>query len=133
MELPDSRCYSMSYPLLLQLFFFELAFERIHLNIYPKTRIKTHINISYPDNGKSRDEVATPIIKKHFKTGNTKDEDCHIMTNTIFASKKIEKFSGNKIPAVRLLYEKVSRLMENLFMSNRPGYTGNRDGENEEP
>jgi hypothetical protein len=131
-ELMDSRYYSLESSLMVKFFFFQFTLKRLYLYIYANSRVETHVHIGHPNDGKSRDEVASPIVKKHFETGYAQDDDRNIMTEAIFAGKKIEKFADNKFLAVLAMsYAVLPRLAKNFFADKRPGNGSDRNSEHE--
>jgi hypothetical protein len=53
------------------------------------------------------------------------------MTETVFAGKEIKEFPGDQVMRpLATPFAIAGKITENFFMRYRPGYTGNRNGQN---
>jgi len=62
------------------------------VNIESEVRKNTHVEIRHPDNCEQRNKVSAPIGIQQFEPGDHKKQRGDVVTEAIFAGKKIEEF-----------------------------------------
>ena len=73
--------------LFLDFFLHLFDFHPLPLNVKPQPTEKAHVLVGDPDQGKPRDDIASPVLEEKFVTRNNKEKDGHVMAETILTGK----------------------------------------------
>lgn len=68
-------------------------FKTFGFDTEAKAAEDTHVEICYPDQGKSRNEIAAPIGKEKLIASDDEEEKGHVMAEAVFAGEDIEEFA----------------------------------------
>src|ERR1700743_925525 len=79
-----------------QLRFLDLAVQTVIFEIGPDKKEQTHIDICYPDKGKSRNQVASPIGIEQLIPCDQQEQGSYIKTETIFTGEQVEKLTAEQ-------------------------------------
>ena len=106
----------------------------LSLDVQAEPPEKTHVLVGDPNEREACYHVPAPVLIKQSVPCNDEKKGRDVMTETVLARKKIKEFALIPLRALLALFGAIlSRLAKNFFMSNSPGDTGNRNGEDEQP
>jgi hypothetical protein len=111
-----------------------LGLKSFDLQIHADIGEHRHVLVRDPDESKEADEVSAPVLKEKLVSGDEQEEGCDVMTEAIFAGEQVEEFAlyqrrGFLAAALTIF----ARFAKDLFMRDRPGDTGDRNRQNEQP
>src|ERR1700722_5259460 len=112
----------------------DLAVQPIIFEIGSNEKEKAHVGISDPDQRKAGDQETAPIGIEQLIAGDQEQQGGHIKAKTILAGKEIKEFpveqgsSGQALP-----FTEGPGFGKYFFVRDRPGDTGDRNGEDKKP
>ena len=104
------------------------------LNVNFNKSVDAHVDVRNPYHGETGDEKAPPVMEKQLimRDGQHKNRD--VMTEAIFAGKKVEKFPCNEMPAVSAAVDTIfTWLAKNFFVRYRPRNAGDWNRKYKQP
>jgi hypothetical protein len=113
----SSGCFT-----LLDVLFPGFDFNLLAFDVETKAVVDAHVLICNPYQGEEREQISTPVFIEQLVARDYQKQDCHVVAETIFTGKKIEKFPLEEVAAVVALPLAVlARLSKDFFVSDGPG------------
>jgi len=110
-----------------------LDLNAVLADVEPQVSVDAHVLVGDPHQREERDQVAAPVIEQEFVARNDQKERRYIMAEAEFAGEEEIKFAAQQVAMALTLANAVfARFAENLFMRDRPGNAGDRDGQHEQ-
>ena len=73
-----------------------LDFHTLLAYIEPQAGVNAHVLVCHPDQGKTADQIAAPIIIKQLVARDDQEKDRDVVAETVFAGKKKEELACKK-------------------------------------
>jgi hypothetical protein len=115
------------------LFFFDLTFQSLALDVQSQAVIDAHVLIGDPNQRQPRDQITSPIAEQQFVSREKNEDDRDVMTEAIFARKQIKEFSC--VPSAAILTAALTvfaRLAKDLFVRDGPRHASDRNRQQEQ-
>src|ERR1700733_9619669 len=116
-------------------FFFQRSLFSFNLNAFllhvqANMRVKTHVEVCSPHQGKQRDQVSTPTRQEQLKMSEPQEHDCNIVTEAKFTGQQVESFAPNRGRGLaRLAFCELLQLAEQFLVRNCPADGRDRRGQ----
>src|SRR6202044_2597772 len=102
--------------------FFRVDFDATFFEIQPDSSKNSHIDIRDPNQRKTCDHVAAPVGEQELVSGNDENSHGHVMAQTVFTRKNIEKLPFGHLTADLAFRDTIlPEFTYYLFVRQRPG------------
>src|SRR5579862_7863296 len=107
---------------LLNLLLYVLDLNAVLADVETQAGIDAHVLVGDPDQGKSADQVAAPVIEQELVACDEEKQNGYVVTEAEFAGEEEIEFAAEiKLVVFTLAGAVLARLAEDLFVGHRPG------------
>lgn len=106
---------------LLHVLFPGFDFNLLAFDVETKAVVDAHVLIGNPHQCEERKQISTPIVVEKFVASDYQEQDYHVVAETIFTGKKIEKFALEDVALVTLTLAIFACLAKDFFVGYGPG------------
>jgi hypothetical protein len=119
---------------LFKFLFFDVRFDPFLFEVGSQECVQAHVNVSYPYQCKTGDNIADPICHQKFKICKEEKKYSDVVTEAKFAGKSIEEFADNNAPfPFTSTHTILVSLPKNLFVRNCPRDARDRERQYQQP
>src|SRR5437588_2990788 len=96
--------------------------------------VDAHVLIRNPDQGKSGNEIAAPVVIEQLVAGDCQKKNGDVVAEAVFTREDVKELAGDKMRIIfRLASTVLTRFAEDLFVSDCPGDGRNGHRQHKKP
>ena len=119
---------------LLQILLFLFRYDSLLLDVDSDKGMDAHVEICNPNDWKACNQITYPVVEQQFVLGDEQNKNSNVMAEAILACKKIKEFSlRDRLTCLRFLHAILPWFAKDLFVSDSPCDTRNRNRQDKEP